>query len=474
MNIRQSIAKNIILQISLFLFNLLAGLYSISLIARYLGQITFGKYGFISSFYFFFITLLDLGISVVAIREIAKERDRAANLLSSFVTFKLFISILLSFLAVAVANIFPFPADLRLILSVYSPILIFIALGSIQVIFEADLRYEYIALSGLFWRISSLLLIILTVRLNLGLVFIVISFLFAEGVKCVIFYLSSRRFINIKFPLIDIRLWLELVRNAFPVFVTSLLITSIRNIDVMMLTKMKGFAEVGLYLAPYRLCDMSLSIPIALMSSVFPLMSKFYRQDHGVFKKIYQETFDMLSICGILLTVLVLIFADKLIILLFGPGFARSAEAFRILIFSTLLVYLAIGSGSLLVAVDKQRANMWFYLFGAPLNIVLNLILIPRFGFIGAAISNVMAMLLIVSLTFYFVREKVKISLETAKIKKAVIAGLITLAVLFYLKGLKLFISMPIGVLLYGILIACFKAVDKDDIILLVKSGFNK
>lgn len=469
MNIRQTVAKNIILQISLHLFNLLAGLYSISLIARYLGQITFGKYGFISSFYYFFITLLDFGISIIAIREIAKERERAGNLLSSFVTFKLFTSILLSFLAVAVANIFPFPADLRLILSVYAPILIFIALGSIQIIFDADLRYEYIALSGFFWRISSLLFIILAVKLNLGLVFIVISFLLAEGIKCIVFYLSSRRFVSIKLPVIDMKLWIELVRNAFPVFVTSLLIAIIRNIDVMMLTKMRGFAEVGLYLAPYRLCDMSLSIPIALMGSAFPLMSKFYNQDFNVFKKIYQKSFDILSACGILLTILVLVFADKLIILLFGPGFVRSAYAFRILIFSTLLVYLAIGSGSLLVAVDKQKANMWFYLLGAPLNIALNLILIPRLGFIGAAISNVTAMLLVVSLTFYFVRTKVKIFLETTKIKRAVLAGLVTLVVLFCLKDLNLFISMPISMLLYGLLVIFLKAIDIEDIILLAK-----
>lgn len=469
MNIRQTVAKNIILQISLHLFNLLAGLYSISLIARYLGQITFGKYGFISSFYYFFITLLDFGISIIAIREIAKERERAGNLLSSFVTFKLFTSILLSFLAVAVANIFPFPADLRLILSVYAPILIFIALGSIQIIFDADLRYEYIALSGFFWRISSLLFIILAVKLNLGLVFIVISFLLAEGIKCIVFYLSSRRFVSIKLPVIDMKLWIELVRNAFPVFVTSLLIAIIRNIDVMMLTKMRGFAEVGLYLAPYRLCDMSLSIPIALMGSAFPLMSKFYNQDFNVFKKIYQKSFDILSACGILLTILVLVFADKLIILLFGPGFVRSAYAFRILIFSTLLVYLGIGSGSLLVAVDKQKANMWFYLLGAPLNIALNLILIPRLGFIGAAISNVTAMLLVVSLTFYFVRTKVKIFLETTKIKRAVLAGLVTLVVLFCLKDLNLFISMPISMLLYGLLVIFLKAIDIEDIILLAK-----
>lgn len=470
MNIRQTVAKNIILQMLLYLFNFLAGLYSISLIAKYLGATMFGKYGFISSFYVFFIAVLDFGISIVAVREIAKERDKAGALLNSFVTFKLFIGILLAFFAVAVANIFPFPGDLKLVLSLYSPILIFIALGSIQIIFEADLRYEYIALSAFFWRVSSLLLLILAVRLKLGLVFIVVSFLLAEAIKCLVLYISSKKFVNIKLPCVDIKLWIELVRKAFPVFMVSLLVTTIRNIDVMMLTKMKGFAEVGLYLAPYRLCDMALSIPIALVGSVFPLMSKFYKEDYNAFKKIYQKTFDILSVGGVLLAVLVLVFADKIIILLFGANFARSALTFRILIFSTLSVYLGIGSGSLLVSIDKQKATMWFYLLGAPLNILLNLILIPRFGFVGAAISNVTAMFLIVSLTFYFIGARIKILLEITKLKKAVIAGIAAMIVLFlYLKDINLFISIPAGILLYVVFIILLKAIDIEDLTLLIR-----
>jgi O-antigen/teichoic acid export membrane protein len=439
-----------------------------------LGQATFGKYGFISSFYFFFMAFLDLGISVVAIREIAKERNKGEELLSSLITFKLFISILLALSAVAIANIFPFPPDLRLALSFYAPVLIFIALESIQVIFEADLQYEYIALSAFFWRVSSLLFLILAVRLKLGLAFIVLSFLLAEAVKCMVLYFSSRKSVNIKMPTVDIKLWIGMVKGAFPLFITSLLITIIRNIDVMMLTKIKGFAEVGLYLAPYRLCDMALSIPIALMGSVFPLMSKFYKQDFSIFKKIYQKSFDILSACGVILVVLVLVFSDKIIILLFGANFVRSALAFRILIFSTLSVYLGIGSGSLLVAIDKQKATMWFYLLGAPLSIILNLILIPRFGFLGAAISNVTVMILVVSLTFYYVSTKAKISLDTVKLKKAIFAALATSVVLFYLKRLKLFISIPIGVFLYLFLIILIKAIDKDDIVLLFKRKFTQ
>lgn len=470
MNTRQTIAKNTILQVSLQFFNLLAGLYSVSLIAKYLGHINFGKYGFISSFYFFFIACLDLGIGAIVIREIAQERKNAGLVLGNVMTFRLLLSILLAFVAIAIANIFPFPDDLRTALALYAPILLFIALESLQTIFEADLRYEYIALAAFFWRISSLLFVLLAVRLNLGLAFIVISFVSAEAIKYLTLYLSSKKLITIKLPAIDIKLWMEMMKKGLPIGITTILITIIRNMDTMMLTKLKGFAEVGLYLAPYRLCDMSLSLPLALMGSIFPLMSKSYKHNLNALKQIHQESFDILSVCGILLTVLVLALADKIIISIYGLGFVRSIPCFRILIFSALLVYLNIASGSLLIAADKQRAIMWFYFLCAPLNIVLNLILIPHFSFIGAAISNIIVMFLAMPFTFYVVRTKVGISLGIRKIKKAAIAGLITLVILFFFKGFNLFISLPIGIILYSSLVVYLKAVDIDDLIVLVEN----
>lgn len=469
MNTRQAIAKNTILQIGLTFFNLIAGFYSISLIAKYLGKTSFGKYGFVSSFYFFFFTILDFGISTIALREVSREREKAGAFLSNLITFKFILSAVMVFIAIAIANIFPFPQDLKLAISFYSPVLIFIALGSIQIIFTADLRYEYIVLASFLWRVFSLLSVILSVRFNLGLAAIVVSFLLAEIVKCLSLYVYSRKFIKIQFPVINMRLWLEMIKPSIPIGITSVLIAIMRNMDVMMLTKMKGFAEVGLYIASTRLCDMGLTLPLALIVSVFPLMAKTYKDDLYALSNIHQKTFDILSVCGVLFVVLALAFADKIIVLLFGADYILSAASFKILIFSTLFVYLVIGSGTLLVVAGRQIVNMYFYLLSASLNIILNLILIPRLGFVGAAITNVITMLLVIFLTFYFVAGKMKIFLETTKFRKAIIAGLAALFILSYLKGLNMFISAPIGILVYIVLVVLFKGIDMEDIILLVK-----
>lgn len=469
MDIRKRIAKNTTLQIILNIFNLLAGIYSLSLIVKYLGKTAFGKYGFISSFYFYFLALLDFGVSTIILREVSSNREKTSSILNNLLTYKLFLSIFLVLIAVVICNFYPFPKDLRLALIFYSPILVIIGLESIQIIFEADLRYEYIVLGSFFWRLSALLFVIIAIRLNLGLVAIALSFVSAESVRYLILYLFSRKFVKIKIPTIEMNSWLHTIKAALPLGVSSVLGTIIRNTDVMILTKTRGFAEVGLYLASYRLCDMSLSLPLALMGSIFPLMSKFYKQDFNLLKLIYQKTFDILSLCGVLLVVLVLALSDKIIIQFFGNDYIKSAISLRILIFSALSVYLAIGSGTLLIATNRQRINMWFFILGAPLSIILNLILIPRFGFIGAAISNAVVMVLIASLTFCFATVKVKISVETTKIKKAILAGLVTLSILFCFRSLNLFISTLIGIWLYVSLAILLKAIDMNDIISLLK-----
>ena len=79
MDVRKRIVKNTLLQLLLNVFNLLIGVYSLSLIARYLGKISFGKYGFVSSYYFFFLGLLDFGLSTISLREISRDRQQAAE-----------------------------------------------------------------------------------------------------------------------------------------------------------------------------------------------------------------------------------------------------------------------------------------------------------------------------------------------------------------------------------------------------------
>lgn len=464
MNLRQIVAKNTLLQIVLQGITLLAGFYSISLIARYLGKGGFGKYSFVSAFYFFFIMFLDFGTSQITLREVSQKKEKAGLILGNLVTFKFILSSILVFIALIITNILPFPKDVRLILCIFSPALLFVALESIQAILQANLRYEYIALASFLWRIASLLLVILSIRFNLGLAAIVFSFVLAELLKFLVILKACRNFVKIKFPLFDTKLWMDVIKASLPLGVASVLVAVIRNLDVMLLTRLKGFSVVGLYSAPYKLCDTSLILPLALMGSIFPLMSRYCQEDRALLKKIYQKTFDVLSPCAILLVVLVLSLADKIILLVLGPQYIDSVAAFRLLIFPTFFVYLAIGPASLLIATNNQKANMRFYLLAAALNIVLNLCLIPRFSFIGAAVSSAVTMFLIAALTFYFVQVRLKIPLKTIKLKKSFIAGLCTAAILFFLKDVSLFISAATATLFYVFLVIFWKAIDREDI----------
>ncbi len=469
MNIKKRIVQNTAIQIIITVINLLAGVFLLSLVARYLGKTTLGKYSFISSFYSFFITFLDLGVSTILLREVSQNREEAGKLLSNLVTYKLFLSLLLSLLAVAVAIIYPFPNDLRMAICLYSPILIILAFSSFQIIFQADLRLGYIALASLFWRISSVLFILLSIWLNLGLAAIVFSFVLAELVKSAALYLFSGKFVKIKIPTLEINLWIRVLKASFPLAIGSIFGAVIRNIDVMMITRMRGFAEVGLYTVAYRIFDMSLTLPIALIVSVFPLMSKFYKEDLSMLQKIHQKTFDILSVCGILLAALVVVLADKIIILIFGPTYINSSFALRMLIFSSLFVYISIGTGTLLIAAGKQIIQMWLVILSAILSIILNYILIRHFGLNGAAITNVIVTLLLIILTFYFVAFKLKISLSITKFIKAVLCGICTAVILLYLRQFPLFVSIPAGVLFYASLIFMCKAADMKDLSSLLK-----
>lgn len=469
MNTRQIIAKNLILQISLQLLNLWVGTYTISLIARYLGPTIFGKYGFVTAYFFFFMAFLDFGFNVVGIRELSRLKEDAGVFLGKIITFKLFVSIILVFVSFFIVRIYGFPQDLKMVLILYSPVLIFVALESAQMIIEARLRFEYIVLSSFIWRIVSFLFIVIAVRFDLGLVFIIFAFLSAELSRAVTIFISARRLVKFSLPLIDKKLWMTMLRKAIPIGITSLLITSMRNIDVMLLAKLRSFAETGLYLIPVRVCDMMLIIPLSLIGTVFPLMSNYYKHSHDALRKIYQKTFDLLSFFGIFVTVLIFVLAGKIIITLFGREYLAAVPASRILIFSALFIYLGISSGTLLIVADKQKINMWIYIICAPINIILNLFLIPQLGIIGSAISNITVMFIVIVITFYFVAKEIQIALGLKRLLRAVLAGLITAVALFFAKDLSIFISAPVGFVIYAYLAYLFQAISFEDVVELFK-----
>jgi len=150
----------------------------------------------------------------------------------------------------------------------------------------------------------------------------------------------------------------------------------------------EGDEVVGWYNAAYRLVLVLLSIPIAFNSAIFPVISRFYVTAPNNVKFVFEKHFKYMPMIGIPIGVGITILADKIILLVFGEEYLPSVRALQVLVWTLVLIFARTAFERLFESINRQILVTKAFGGCALLNIVLNIILIPKFSYIGAAIAT--------------------------------------------------------------------------------------
>jgi PST family polysaccharide transporter len=160
------------------------------------------------------------------------------------------------------------------------------------------------------------------------------------------------------------------------------------RIDIVLLERLRGVEEAGIYAVAARLSEVWYMVPVALMGAVFPVLWQ-RRTDAAAYERSLQGSLDLLCGLALLLAVLVQWLGAPLVELLFGARFAASVPVLQIHIWAGVFVFMRALLSRWLLAEDLLRFSLVTHLAGALLNVALNLLLIPRYGAIGAAAATV-------------------------------------------------------------------------------------
>lgn len=162
------------------------------------------------------------------------------------------------------------------------------------------------------------------------------------------------------------------------------------RIDIVLLERLRGVAEAGTYAVAARLSEVWYMVPVALMGAAFPAIWQ-RRSDREDYHRSLQASLDLLCGMALVLAVLVQLFAAPLVHLLFGERFAASVPVLQIHIWAGVFVFMRALLSRWLLAEDLLRFSLVTHVAGALVNVVLNLLLIPRYGAIGAAVATVIS-----------------------------------------------------------------------------------
>jgi O-antigen/teichoic acid export membrane protein len=445
-------------------------------IARYLGAEGFGILSLAIALTGIFSIFTDLGINTLAVREIAKNKELTNNYLINVTVIKILLTFLTLSIIFLIVNITGYTKNISTVILIIAISMIFTAFTNLfNSIFQAYEKMEYISVGNILNSMLLFIGVIISIYFQLNIFFFAASYLAASLLVLVYSSLIYTWKFHLPKISIDLSFWKSTLKEALPFGVTNIFGSIYYWIDSVMLSQMVGNEVVGWYNAAYRLMFAFLAIYTVYLSSIFPVMSKFYKNSEEYLKFSYERSYKYLLIVSLPIAVGTTLLADKLILLIYGSGYIPAIFALQILIWTIPLLFINGLSGYLLSAVNRQMTLTKIVFVGMVLNIILNLILIPKFSFIGSSFATVVTEL---SLFLLFIYSLIKTGYtdkkSLTKDLPKIIASNMTMALsIILLKDSNLLLIIPFASIVYFVAIYLFKALDEIDISL-IRSILNK
>lgn len=476
MNTIQRIIKNVgVLFISQMLSYVL-GFFTLMYSARYLGVDGFGTLSIAIAFTGMFTVLMDLGLNTLTIREIARDKSIEKEYISNITLIKLLLSIITFILIFSIANIIGYNQETIYTIYLIALYTIFSTFSLLfYAIFQAHEKMEYRSLGVILSSFLVLTGVLLAIHYKFNIIqfssiyTIVGALTLAYAVLIFVWKFSLPKFNFNK------TLWINLIKESWPFAVTGISLTIYKWIDMIILSSIQGTEAVGIYNASFNLIMVLLFIPTVFNNALFPLMSRYYISSKELLNLTFEKLLKIMLLIALPLGIGTVLIADKVILSIYGNAFIGSIVTLQILIWSTVLIFVRSPFERLLESSNLQLAVTKIFIIGVAFNVCLNIYLIPKYSYIGAAIVNVATDVLVFSLIIIITRTTINSLSNNIKISifKIISASLIMGVILYYLRTLNLFLLIAVGVFTYSILVLLLKVLNEDEIFML-KSIFNR
>lgn len=387
-NLSQKVAVNTTLLVLGRLAVAGSGLAGVAVSTRYLGRGDFGKLTvaivFVSVFGFF----TDAGLYTVAARELAKHPENGRRLLDNVFSIGVVMSAVAVVLAFAVMAVAYGGGDehlIRLGIAILAVQMLASPIGGTAAAYlVAHQRAAPMALAATLASVLFLAGLFVVVQADLGFTGLAACFA-ATGLVTLLLPVLALRGQRLGFAF-DRGLWTQMLRWAVAQGGVLVLGVIYFRVDTFLLSFVSSDGEVGRYAVAYRVLEVLTVVPAYLMSTLFPEIAR--QQPHSArLNEIVQGALSSVWLAVVPLVIIFVAFAAEVVAVAGGPAYADSASVLRVLIVAVALLFVNTVFFQSLVALNRQR-NLFLLLLGVLAgNVVLNLLLIPPLGAMGAAIS---------------------------------------------------------------------------------------
>jgi O-antigen/teichoic acid export membrane protein len=441
------------------------GLYAA--IGRVQGPEGLGEFSFVLAFIGLFAFLPDFGLNLYLIREVAKNRDLVQSYLNKAITLVLLLSPLSYFVIYIISSQLDVDPDVKASIYLAGVYLIIGALLNLmRASFHAYERMEYETIIVLVERLGTFFSCLLLLWLGYGLIALICAHIVARLIALVL-AVSGYSWKIGSFPRFsfDKEESISMLRHSMP-FALNIMTTSIYvQADLILLSLWISDEASGYYRAATSLIVPLAVIAASLNSAMFPRITREFTISPKNSKRLLELSMRYLMTLGWPIALGIVVLAPAFIKLVYGADFEPSIRVLQVLAFIIPLRFINNTMGNGLTAVNRQKIRATIILTSAILNLLLNLILIPQFSYMGASFSTVATEMVITLALYLALSTSLGWLTFQKKLLRIIVCGLIMMAVTYLLRDTYLVIVIIVSALTYGLTLILFKALPQQEIL---------
>lgn len=466
MNVAQRVAKNtIFIAVSQTLIKVINFIFIVFL-ARLIGAQDFGKYSFVMVLFGMLSLLANFGFDTLIVRDIARNRSLSSAYFWNSLFIKLTVSLFILFIISVFFGFTSIISDAvkRNCLLISCFILSFNCITQTMWSFtDAYEKMQYHSILNVFYNFGRMTIGLTLIFMGYGLIILFLGLLLVEILVLISTALVTDKAIKLPPAGINFNIIGDLIGKSWPFALLGFLGLIYFRVDILILSWLKGDETVGWYNAAYGLLVGLMFIPDSLITALFPVMSRYYKNSEEALRLTYQKSVKYLFILGLPIAVGIIILSNKIILLLYGQNYTNAVPALRILGLAIVLIFINAPLGRLFFSINKQKVVLSLSLLTVFTNIVLNLLTIPKLSYIGSSVSTVISEILSSIIFFSLLnRYTFKVNIPEIVGKPLIACSAMVVFILLFMQ-IDLFSLIFIAACIYFLSLLAVKGFDKDD-----------
>ncbi|HEY8108890.1 MAG TPA: flippase [Patescibacteria group bacterium] len=457
----KKIAYNTAVQAAGKLVVMFIGLVSVAILTRYLGADGYGKFTLALVYLSFFGIAADMGLFTIAVREMSRNPRRMQEIVSNTLVLRALLATVVFSLAVGIGWLLPYEPDVKVAIGIAAGAQFFGLLNSALIsLFQTKLIMGRSVIADLVGRVVALGAVIGVIALDWGFYAVVATAALGSFVTFLVSTLLVREFVSLRLAT-DTTLWKKLLKESVPYGAALVILHLYLRVDIFLLSLMRSTAEVGVYGVIFKVYELVMALPGFFNNSVFPVLVRRLKSGTANAEAMVQKVFDALVAGGAGVAAGGIVLAPQIMQVIGGSEFVSGADALQIILVAILLSFAIFTFSTLFVAMGHQSMVLRVAGVGLVLNVILNLLLIPKYGINGSAVATVASEVVVFTAYYVLARRSLSVRVSLRTVPRIFLAAAIMAGAIWPFHD-TIWLAVPVGAAIYGLLLVAFRVVTKD------------